>query len=84
MWIMTQNRQRIVNTDNVTSIFIDKTGTKLYANETSTDDIILLAEYADRNTCIHVIEGLLNRLNGHEIISFIRMPLGGEVDKWLE
>ena len=82
MWIMTQNRQRIVNADNVTSIFIDKTGTKLYANETSTDDNILLAEYADRSTCVHVIGDLLDRLNSHE--TFIRMPLGGEVDKWLD
>ena len=79
MWIMTQNRQRIVNTGNITSIFIDKTGTKLYANETSTDNNILLAEYADRNACIHVIGDLLNSLNSHETL--IHMPLGGEVDK---
>ena len=81
MWIQTQSRQQIINSDRVINIFIDKTGTKIMANTTREDAFsFVLGEYKDRETCLKVLEhitiGMDNNLPG------IPMPLGGEVDDW--
>lgn len=81
MWVRTQNSQRIVNSDHIVDIFIDKDGTKIYA-ELSIDSrgFILLGEYKDRDTCLEVLNGL-NIIIGSTITG-IEMPLDGEVDTW--
>ena len=81
MWIQTQSRQQIINSDRVINIFIDKSGTKIMANTTREDAFsFVLGEYKDRETCLKVLEhitiGMDNNLPG------IPMPLGGEVDDW--
>lgn len=85
MWIQTQNRQRIINSDQIIDIFIGKTGTKIVANTTCYDldaSEVILGEYQDRDTCLKVLEhisvGMSSNLPG------IPMPLGGEVDTWAE
>lgn len=82
MWIQTQNRQRIVNSDQIIDIFVDKTGTKIMAETTRDGDFFTLGEYKDRETCLKVLEhisvGMSSNLPG------IPMPLGGEVDAWAE
>lgn len=79
MWIQTQNRQRIVNSDQVIDIFISVRGIEIYA-ETVKEDYISLGEYKDRDTCLKVLEhisvGMGSNLPG------IPMPLGGEVEDW--
>ncbi len=82
MWIRTQNRQRMVNTDQVISIFVDRTGTLVIAEvPRATIDhgtsLITLGEYKDRDTCLRVINSLYYELES--MVSAYVMPLGGEV-----
>lgn len=81
MWIQTQSKQQIINSDRVINIFIDKSGTKIMANTTREDAFsFILGEYKDRDTCLKVLEhisvGMSSNLLG------IPMPLGGEVEDW--
>ena len=82
MWIQTQNKQRIINSDQIIDIFVDKTGTKIMAETTRDGDFFTLGEYKDRDTCIKVLEhlsiGMVSNLPG------VPMPLGGEVEDWTE
>ena len=82
MWIQTQNRQRIINSDQIIDIFVDKTGTKIMTETTRDGDFFTLGEYKDRDTCLNVLEhitiGISSKLLG------IPMPLGGEVETWAE
>ena len=54
MWIQTQNKQRLVNSDQIIDIFIDKTGKIIYAETTRDGDFFTLGEYQDRDTCLYV------------------------------
>ena len=49
MWIQTQNRQRIINSDQVIDIFIDKQGKNIYAETTCNGEAIVLGVYKDRD-----------------------------------
>ena len=83
MWIQTQSRQQIINSDRIINIFIDKSGTKIMANTTREDAFsFVLGEYKDRATCLKVLEHLGIGIGC--IIPGIPMPLGGEVDTWAE
>ena len=83
MWIQTQSRQQIINSDRVINIFIDKTGTKIMANTTREDAFsFVLGEYKDRETCLKVLEHITIGIGS--ILPGIPMPLGGEVDTWAE
>lgn len=83
MWIRTQNKQRIINSDQIIDIFISKTGTKIYANTTvghhepGDTSQFILGEYKDRETCLKVLDDLFGTCfpNG----CAYRMPLGGEI-----
>lgn len=83
MWIRTQNKQRIINSDQIIDIFISKTGTKIYANTTvghhEPGDIsqFVLGEYKDRETCFKVLDDLFFTCLPKDCA--YRMPLGGEV-----
>lgn len=80
MWIQTQNKQRIVNSDQVIDIFVDKTGTKIMAETTRDGDFFTLGEYKDRDTCLKVLEHLSVGMSSN--LPGIPMPLGGEVEDW--
>ena len=84
MWIQTQNKQRIINADQIVDIFIDRTGTKIFA-ETAIDrdnsNFVPLGEYKDRDTCLKILEHIF--VMGFAVgVPAIEMPLGGEIDKW--
>lgn len=81
MWIQTQSRQQIINSDRVINIFIDKSGTKIMANTTREDAFsFTLGEYKDRDTCLKVLEHLSVGISSN--LPGIPMPLGGEVEDW--
>lgn len=81
MWIQTQNKQRIINSDQIIDIFIDKTGKIIYAETTRDGDFFTLGEYQDRDTCMKILEAL--SLIGTNI-PLTAMPLGGEIETWLK
>ena len=77
MWIRTQNSQRIINSDQVIDIFIDKTGTKIYAETTCDGEAIELGTYDNRDTCLKVLDYITDAIEC-EWSSF-KTPLGGKV-----
>ena len=83
MWIQTQNRQRIVNTDQIIDIFVDKTGKIVYAETTRDGDFFVLGEYQDRDICLKVMS-IIVRIVGNSDATYLYMPLGGEANEWCE
>ena len=82
MWIRTQNKQRIINSDQIIDIFVSKTATKIIA-ETTKEDVIALGEYKDRDTCLKVLEHItIGMISNLPVL--IPMPLGEEVETWAE
>ena len=81
MWIQTQNKQRIVNSDHIIDIFIDKTGKIIYAETTRDGDFFTLGEYENRDICMKVLNEVLLRTTYRDNI--VRMPLGGNVDDFV-
>lgn len=81
MWIRTQNKQRIINSDQIIDIFVDKTGTKIMAETTRDGDFFTLGEYKDRDTCLKILEHILMAI-GRAKAPGITMPLGGDVESW--
>ena len=83
MWIRTQNKQRIVNSDQIVDISIDRTGTKIIAgillNEGRFD--YTLGKYEDIDVCLKILE----KLQTVSMISYSyeEMPLSSDVDEWL-
>ena len=49
----------IINSDQITVIYIDNTGTKVKARLTQIGDTFELGSYANRDICIKVIEQIL-------------------------
>lgn len=82
MWILTQNKQRIINSDQIIDIFVARTAPVLYANTTDDADNIVLGEYKDKDTCLKVLYGLA-LIIGTKLPSS-EMPLGGGVETWME
>lgn len=80
MWIRTQNKQRIINSDQIIDIFVARTAPVIYANTTDDADNIPLGEYKDKDTCLEVLNALL-MLIGTKHPS-CEIPLGGDVDEW--
>ena len=81
MWIQTQNKQQIINSDQVIDIFISVRGNVIYA-ETIKENYTALGEYGYRNICLKVLEHIFIAMNNN--LPGIPMPLGGEVDTWAE
>ena len=82
MWIRTQNKQRIINSDHIVDIFIDKTGKIIYAETTLDDDFIELGEYENRDICMEIISTLQKALVTYDNL-WIEMPFGGDADHWM-
>ena len=86
MWIRTQNKQRIINSDQIVDIFISKTGTTIYAETTISaldNNLIVLGEYKNRDTCIEILDVLMI-VGGFDKVTWIQLPLGGDVESWLD
>lgn len=81
MWIRTQNKQRIINSDQIIDIFIDNTGKKILAETTRDGDFFALGEYENRDICMEILNHLFEASTFP--YSYESMPLGGDVDKWL-
>ena len=82
MWIRTQNKQRIINSDQIIDIFVDKTGTKIMARTTRDGDFFTLGEYKDRDTCLGILDHILIVIGKNLPMTVI--PFGGDVDEWYE
>lgn len=82
MWIRTQNKQRIINSDQIIDIFIDKTGKIIYAETTRDGDFFTLGEYQDRDTCMKILDNMSVIIGITGKIPGIAMPLGGQVEEW--
>lgn len=82
MWIRTQNKQKIVNADQIVDIFIDKTGKTIYAETTLDDDFIELGAYRDRDECIDILSTLQKALITYDDL-WIEMPFGGDANHWM-
>lgn len=80
MWIRTQNKQRIINSDQIVDIFVARTQPVIYANTTDDADNIVLGEYKDKDTCLEILEFLFASIGSK--IPGVTMPLGGEIDTW--
>ena len=80
MWIRTQNKQRIINSDQIIDIFVARTAPVLYANTTDDADFLILGEYKDKDTCLDILECLLVGIGSN--VPAISLPLGGEVEEW--
>lgn len=86
MWIRTQNKQRIINTDQIIDIFVGRTRTKIIANTTCYDldaSEVILGEYEDKETCLEILDVLMI-VGSHDDIKWLQLPLGGEVNSWFE
>ena len=81
MWIMTQNRQRIINSDQIVNIFVDKTGLKVMAS-TRNKDVFVIGYYSDRDASLKALDGLSSVIGLDMPIA--TMPLSGAVDAWVE
>lgn len=82
MWIQTQNKQRLINSDQIIDIFIDKTGKIIYAETTRDGDFFTLGEYQDRDTCMKILNCMSVIIGITGKIPGIAIPLGGQVEEW--
>lgn len=81
MWIQTQNKQRMINSDQIIDIFVDKSGTKIMAETTRDGDFLDLGCYENRQICLEVLEYVAIATGSLPVLP---MPLGGEVDTWID
>ena len=81
MWIQTQNKQRIINSDQIIDIFVSKTETRIIA-ETTKEDVIVLGEYQDRDTCLKILNCMSVIIGITGKIPGIAMPLGEQIEEW--
>lgn len=83
MWIRTQNKLRLVNTEQIVDIYIDLNGTRLFARISRDDSskFITLGEFKDKDTSLRVLDGI-TELIGEDKVKYINIPLGGDVDSW--
>lgn len=78
MWIMTQLKNTIVNSDNMHTIFIDRQKGFIKARlDNSPEGIIVLGSY-DKDKIDLVFNDILGALTD-DGQKYYRMPLGGEV-----
>ena len=87
MWITTQNKKVLINSDNIIMIFVTGGGDNIIkariANATEKCiENITLGEYEDKETCLKILENLSLVVGCN--IPAITMPLIEEVDEWLK
>jgi hypothetical protein len=87
MWITTQSKKVLINSDNIIMIFATGGGDNIIkarivnATEKCIENITL-GEYKDKDTCLKILEHL-SLVVGSDIPA-ITMPLNDEVEKWLK
>lgn len=80
MWIMTQNKQRIINSDHIADIFVNKAGDTIYAETTLDRDFFTLGEYDSRDLCLEFLDIYLSLLM-HDF-RYLKMPEKDELADW--
>ena len=79
MWIRTQNKQRIINSDQIVDIYINNKGTAICAESVINGEYatyFVLGEYENRDTCLKVTENILSAMRN--MLTSYEMPFGGE------
>lgn len=72
MWIRTQPKLKIVNSDQVIDIFISKTGKEIYSEVAGDGDIILLGTYDSKDTCMKILDDITEA--NMNLCSIYQMP----------
>lgn len=66
MWITTQNKRMLINSEQIIDIYTNVPGTTIFAETNAmingANKIIPLAEYKDRKTCLLVMDDLLEAM----------------------
>lgn len=86
MWITTQNKRMVINSEQIIDIYTNVSGTTIFAETNAmingANKIIPLGEYKDKETCLEILEHL-SLVAGSDSLA-ITMPLNDEVDEWLK
>ncbi len=86
MWITTQNKRMLINSEQIIDIYTNVSGTTIFAETNAmingANKIIPLGEYKDREACLKILEHL-SLVVGSDIPA-ITMPLNEEADEWLK
>ncbi len=83
MWILTQNGQRMINSDKVSEIFIDNTGSKVCALIDKTANYsVVLGKYSSRDNSKEVFDGLCSSIMGG--LPAMDIPNDADVDEWVK
>ena len=86
MWITTQNKRMLINSEQIIDIYTNVPGTTIFAETNAmingVNKIIPLGEYKDKEIGLKILEHL-SLVVGSDIPA-ITMPLNEEVDEWLE
>ena len=77
MWIRSPFKVLAINSDQVKIIFIDRIGTSIKA-KLSEEETIVLGEYKDRETCLMVLNELLESMK--MMCTIYDMPKQEEID----
>lgn len=86
MWITTQSKRMLINSEQIIDIYTNVSGTTIFAETNAmingANKIIPLGEYKERETCLKILEHL-SLVAGSDSPA-ITMPLNDEVEKWLK
>lgn len=80
MWIRTQDKQRIINSDRIATVYVSNTGGKIMAvveAEKGLLEYALLGDYKNRDICIKILDDFSSCAKAG--LPIFEMPLGGEV-----
>ena len=80
MWIKTQTKFCLMNTDNIEYICIDLRR-KGIACKCRDESLMILSTYNSMEECNKVFDGINKALFGG--IPVVELPLGGDIDSWL-
>ena len=87
MWITTQNKRMLINSEQIIDIYTNVPGTTIFAETNAmingVNKIMPLGEYKDKEICLKILE-YLSLVVGSSDIPAITMPLNEEVDEWLK
>lgn len=83
MWIITQNGQRMINSDKVSEIFIDNTGSKVCALIDKTANYsVVLGKYLSRDNSKKVFDGVCSSIISS--LPAMDIPSDADIDEWVK
>ena len=80
MWIKTQIRYCLINTDNADYICIDIPRKGIACKLKNSENTLVIATYNTPEECMKVFAGINTALFGG--IPVLELPLGGDIDSW--